>query len=114
MDAPDELPALPAAVEVAAYRIVQEALTNVVRHAAASACTISIDAVGYDAETVALAIEVRDDGRGLPENYQSGVGLLAMRERAAEVGGTCQIASLVPRGTGVMAYLPAQHPKMEE
>ncbi|MCA1718135.1 MAG: histidine kinase, partial [Actinobacteria bacterium] len=62
VDAPEELPPLPAAVEVAAYRIAQEALTNVARHAAARGCSASLT---FDEEARTLNLEIRDDGRGL-------------------------------------------------
>jgi signal transduction histidine kinase len=101
VEAPDHLPALPAAVEVAAYRIVQEALTNVVRHAQAHRCRICLSC-----ENDLLHIEVTDDGGGLPESYRAGVGLLSMRERTAELGGTCKIARMPEGGTCVQAYLP--------
>ena len=99
--APDQLPDLPAAVEVAAYRIVQEALANVVRHAQAHRCGICLSC-----ENDLLHVEVSDDGVGLPESYHTGVGLLSMHERAAELGGTCEIASLPEGGTRVLACLP--------
>jgi signal transduction histidine kinase len=99
--APDHLPALPAAVEVAAYRIVQEALTNVVRHARAHRCCICLFC-----EDDLLQVEVSDDGVGLPESHVAGVGLLSMRERAAELGGTCEIAPMPESGTCVRACLP--------
>jgi signal transduction histidine kinase len=99
--APDHLPALPAAVEVAAYRIVQEALANVVRHAHAQKCCICLSC-----ENDLLHVEVTDDGVGLPESYRAGVGLLSLRERAAELGGTCKIAQLPEGGTCVQACLP--------
>ena len=81
VDAPSDLPALPAAVEVAAYRIAQEALTNVARHADARHCWLRLWL-----ENNHLCLEVRDDGRGLPAEVRSGVGLHAMQERAAELG----------------------------
>jgi signal transduction histidine kinase len=99
--APDHLPTLPAAVEVAAYRIVQEALANVVRHAQAHRCCICLSC-----ENDLLHVEVTDDGIGLPESYRAGVGLLSMRERAAELGGTCEIATMPEGGTCVRARLP--------
>jgi signal transduction histidine kinase len=98
--APDNLPPLPAAVEVAAYRIVQEALTNVVRHAQARTCTVCLS-LG-----AALAVEIRDDGGGLPPSGRAGVGLTSMRERTAELGGTCQIESEPGRGMCIRARLP--------
>jgi signal transduction histidine kinase len=114
VDAPATLPPLPAAVEVAAYRIVQEAVTNVVRHAQAGQCAIALGLIQGDAQVLALTIDVRDDGVGLPEPHRAGVGLLGMRERAAELGGSCQIVRLTPRGTGVWAYLPLQRAAAEE
>src|SRR6266540_733546 len=100
IDAPDHLPALPAAVEVAAYRIVQEALTNVVHHAQARACTVCLT-LGD-----ALIVTIRDDGVGLPPGGRAGVGLTSMRERTAELGGTCQIESVPGQGARIHARLP--------
>jgi signal transduction histidine kinase len=100
IEATEPLPALSAALEVALYRITQEALTNVVRHAGASTCTIRIT------YTAVVCLEVSDDGRGLPEAYQAGVGLTSMRERAAELGGTCEIHPGKAGGTRVCACLP--------
>ena len=99
--APDDLPTLPAAVEVAAYRIVTEALTNVVRHAGAHRCTVWLC---LDADALNLAVD--DDGAGLPADYRSGVGLASMRERAEELGGVCRIEPRAEGGTRVAARLP--------
>ena len=101
VDVPEQLPALPAAVEVAAYRIAQEALTNVVRHAAARVCTVRLAA-----DAAELTLEVTDDGTGLPAVPTLGVGTSSMRERAAEVGGECVVAPAPDRGTRVVARLP--------
>jgi signal transduction histidine kinase len=101
---PADLPALPAATEVAAYRIVLEALTNVVRHSGASCATISIEARGED-----LVLEIRDDGRGMADE-QPGVGLRSMRERAEELGGRLEVAAGGERGTLVRAVLPLLDP----
>jgi signal transduction histidine kinase len=101
--APDDLPPLPAAVEVAAYRIAAEAVRNVVRHANASTCSLRI---ALDQSRDGLLIEVTDDGRGIGTNRGSGVGLSSMYERAAELGGTFTIANQPPRGTVVRAVLP--------
>jgi signal transduction histidine kinase len=109
VEAPDELPPLPAAVEVAAYRIVQEALTNVTRHARASACTVRLACT----DGRALTIEVTDDGVGLPDAPEGGVGFHSMRERAAELGGECEIVSSRPSGTRVFARLPFGEPLLE-
>jgi signal transduction histidine kinase len=100
LKAPEPLPALPAAVEVACYRIVQEAITNVVRHAHARNCTVSLRCEEQ------LIIEVIDDGQGLPPAYRSGVGLNSMRERAEELGGSWQIEPGLSGGTRVQARLP--------
>lgn len=99
LDAPPQLPPLPAAVEVAALRIVQEAITNA-RHSQAQRCHVRLQTSG------SLALEIDDDGRGLSGTERPGVGLRSMRERAAELGGTCTISSLPGGGTRVQATLP--------
>ncbi|GIK71983.1 MAG: hypothetical protein BroJett021_09710 [Chloroflexota bacterium] len=100
MDAPDILPEIPAAIEVAAFRIVQEALNNVIRHAQARRCVITITTNG------ALQLCIEDDGVGLPATPRSGVGLHSMRERASEVGGTCVVESDAQGGVSVKLSLP--------
>jgi len=99
-DAPPQLVALPAAVEVAAYRIVTEALTNVTRHAGASAATVTIT-VGASVE-----LSIFDNGRA-DGPWSPGVGLTSIRERAAELGGTCT-AGPTPDGGRVVAVLPLE------
>ena len=101
VDLPEQIPALPAAVEVAAYRIVQEALTNVVRHAQATTCVLSL------AIKDMVHLEIHDDGQGIAETRRAGVGLNAMHERAAELGGTCSIQSAPGDGTHIYVTLPA-------
>jgi signal transduction histidine kinase len=107
-EAPEDLLPLPAAVEVACYRIVQEALTNVARHAHAKTCHVdlSVDRAGG-----VLELEVRDDGVGMPETRRAGVGLSSMRERAEELGGTCVVEPGPEGGTRVLARLPLPNPK---
>jgi signal transduction histidine kinase len=100
VEAPEQLPALPAAVEVAAYRIVQEALTNVVCHAQARTCVVRLSLLD------GLPLEITDDGVGLPPEPHAGVGLLSMRERAAEVGGSCAVEPAPGHGTRVLSNLP--------
>jgi signal transduction histidine kinase len=100
IDAPEQLPSLPAAVEVAAYRIAQEAMTNVVRHAQAHTCSI------HFALNNGLRVEVCDDGRGIPAGQRAGVGLTSMRERAAELGGRCEIEAIPAGGTRIFVLLP--------
>ncbi|MCO8273160.1 sensor histidine kinase [Actinoplanes sp. TRM 88003] len=97
----DELDRLPAAVEVAAYRIASEALTNVARHASATTATVRLTT-----EDGALLVEVTDDGVGIAAGTPSGVGLVSLRERAAELGGDCRIECPDGRGTVVRARLP--------
>ncbi|MEO3785491.1 sensor histidine kinase [Actinocorallia sp. B10E7] len=98
---PAPLPALPAAVEVAAYRIGQEALANALKHANASHVRITVRTASER-----LLLEVRDDGRGLPDPVVEGVGSGSMRERAAELGGTLRRTSSPGKGTIVEAELP--------
>jgi signal transduction histidine kinase len=105
VDVPEHLPPLPAAAEVAAFRIVQEAITNVVRHAAARSAGI---ALRVDDTAGMLTIVVEDDGRGLAQAPRSGVGLQSMRERAEELGGTLAIESRPGGGTIVRAELPCR------
>ncbi len=101
LDSPEGLPPLPAAVEVAAYRIIREALTNFVRHSQGRNGRVKIRANGRY-----LQVEVQDDGLGLPEAIRPGVGLNSMRERAVELGGACTIEALPQGGTRVFARLP--------
>jgi signal transduction histidine kinase len=104
VEAPESLPPLPAAVEVATYHIAQEAMTNVVRHAGASTCSMRIT---LDEEAGVLHLEVGDDGRGVGEDHKVGVGTHSMRERAEELGGKCTIEALpLRRGTLVSVELP--------
>ncbi len=100
-DTPDDLGDLPAAVEVAIYRIVDEALTNVVHHANASRCTVHI---ARNAAGIRLTIE--DDGNGIAPDRISGVGLQSMRERALELGGSFAVEAGEPNGTRIVAELP--------
>jgi signal transduction histidine kinase len=100
---PEELSHLPAAVEVACYRIAQEALANVVRHARASHCSIRIR---LDEDAGALSVEVEDDGRGIRDDDSAGVGMISMRERTEELGGWCTVKPLTGGGTLVRALLP--------
>lgn len=103
LHAPHDLPSLPAAVEVAAYRIVIEAVTNVTIHSQARNCSVSLGA------SHRFIIEVSDDGSGLPDEVTYGVGLNSMRERAEELGGTFSIQGLPDGGTKVSASLPLVH-----
>lgn len=96
-----EVDPLPAAVEVAAYRIVLEAVTNAIRHSRAETCVVQLRR-----EDGTLVVVVRDDGTGLAAAPGLGVGLISMRERAEELGGSCTVTSGDETGTVVEARLP--------
>jgi len=114
MEAPEQLPPLPAAVEVAVYRIALEALTNVARHAHARTCCIRLtltapadaDHKQANQRQNMLCLEILDDGVGLPKHYQGGVGMTSMRERAAELGGSCLVEPVMAGGTRILVRLP--------
>jgi signal transduction histidine kinase len=95
-------------VEVAAYRIVQEASTNVARHAHATTCSVTL---GYHAGILNIVVE--DDGIGCDEpaadvaSDRRGLGLLGMRERAAHFGGAIAVSRVSPHGTRVTVQLRA-------
>jgi two-component system, NarL family, sensor kinase len=99
VDAAD-LPALPEAIETAAYRITQEALTNVIRHAGAHHAHVTLDA-----SDAALTVTITDDGHGIHRPPHPGVGLTSMRQRAQALRGTLRVDSS-DHGTTVMATLP--------
>ncbi len=101
LDLPAPLPPLPAATEVAAYRIAVEAVANTDRHAGARGARVTL-AVDGDR----LRVEVVDDGRGPAPDGAAGVGLASMRERAAELGGECSVTPGAGGGTVVRALLP--------
>jgi signal transduction histidine kinase len=94
-----EIPPLPDAVSVAAYRIIREALTNVVTHADARTCTVRL---WFDTE---LQVEVLDDGVGAAD-VPTGVGLTSMRRRASDLGGDCRVEPGLDGGTRLAAALP--------
>lgn len=104
----DGLVDLPAAVDVAAYRIVSEALANVARHAAATEVVVRVQREAKVLrEASVLRVAIGDDGVGVRPGAPPGVGLRSMCERAEELGGTCTIASAPDgQGTLVEAVLP--------
>jgi signal transduction histidine kinase len=100
-DVTDPLPPLPAAVEVAAYRIALEAFTNLVNHAQATACQIRVRV-----EDQFLLLEIADNGTGIAPGAHAGVGLTSMRERASELGGDLLMENIPSGGTRLRARLP--------
>jgi signal transduction histidine kinase len=93
---------LPAGIELTAYRIIQEALTNVVKHAGAPHCVVSIRYGDAD-----LVIEIVDQGRGAAEPlHAGGHGLIGMRERVSVYGGQLTVGPLPQRGFRVAARIP--------
>lgn len=101
LDLPAQLPPLSAAVEVAAFRIMQTSLDNVIKHAQASHAELRLTISGDS-----LSIDVTDDGKGIADEYRAGVGLTSMRERAEELGGRFAIAPIQPKGTQLLVTIP--------
>jgi signal transduction histidine kinase len=100
------LDGIPRGIDLAAYRIVQEALTNALRHAHADSATVSIRRDGHD-----LAVDIEDDGSGAPPHTMpAGFGLTGMRERARLFGGTISLQLAQPHGWRVCARLPLPQP----
>jgi signal transduction histidine kinase len=102
LDVDPGLPALPAAVEIALYRVACEALTNVVRHARAGWCWVTLHL--SDGEVV---LRIEDDGHGFSLPAEPGVGLRSMRVRAAELGGRLTFGRAERGGAVVELCLPA-------
>ncbi len=98
---PSEMPLLPAAVEVATYRIALEAMTNVSKHAGATKCAVELSINGE------IQLKVSDDGTGFSPSARHGVGMSSMRERAAEIGGELTVET-GGGGTVVSAILPLE------
>jgi signal transduction histidine kinase len=109
-DLPESLPHLPTAIESAAYFITLEALTNVTRHAGATTCELRLKLKNGSSGPgrPGLELEVLDNGRGLALNGPTGLGLLSMQARAAEVGGVCTIAANPAGGTRITVRLPCE------
>lgn len=101
VSAPESMPAMPAALEVALYRIAGEAIHNVVRHAQATRCTVDLS-LGAEA----LTLHIRDNGLSQPTLTPTGVGIRSMQERAAELGGTLTVQPAPPGGVEVLAHFP--------
>jgi signal transduction histidine kinase len=102
VDAPETLSPLPAAFEVAAYRVALEGITNAARHSGARTCTVRISIDD------ALQVEVIDDGKGLRDGWRPGVGVASLNERADELGGSCAIESEPGGGVHLTVRLPLE------
>ena len=103
MRAAEPVSGLPEQVEIAAFRIAEEAMTNVLRHARASRCEVCVE-VGD-----VLILSVSDDGVGLPvQTRPDGIGLTSMRQRATDLGGDCTVGPADPSGVIVRARLPLE------
>ena len=111
LEAPEYLPPLPAAVEVAIFRIAQEALTNVVRHSHASWCVVRLAL--HEQERL-LELKIADNGRGFAPAQSTGVGLASMRERSEELGGSFEVVQAPTGGTCVQVRLPTLLPQLSD
>jgi signal transduction histidine kinase len=98
---PSPLPPLPAAVEIAVYRIVREAITNAIHHAQTCCCTVKIEAGAGQ-----MRLTITDDGPGFSPEFRTGVGLNSMRERAEELGGQLALDNQAQGGARVRVWLP--------
>ena len=105
-----ELPEVPSATQAVVSRVVQEALSNVVRHSDASSCTVAVKAAGATAgsDHGILTVHVEDNGTGISAHQAPGAGLTGMRERVEAIGGTLSVSGLPQGGTRVLARLPLQ------
>jgi signal transduction histidine kinase len=101
INGPDRITSLHAATEVAAYRIVQEALNNAVRHSKGTVCNVKVELVKDH-----LHIQIEDDGKGIPIEKTAGIGLRSMRERAEELGGKCSFYIPELGGAAISIVLP--------
>jgi signal transduction histidine kinase len=101
LNLPAQLPSLKAAVEVAAFRIMQTAIDNVIKHAQATRCDVRLTVTDGN-----LTIDIVDNGVGIAVNYMAGVGLTSMRERAEELGGTFAVFPTHPHGTQLSVSIP--------
>lgn len=99
-------------IALTAYRIVQEGLTNVFRHASAARVDVTVERIfcGGNAE---LRVTVRDDGAGVPEGVREGIGLRGMAERVAALGGRLTLDAATPRGALLEARLPLEARALE-
>ncbi|GIJ63647.1 sensor histidine kinase [Virgisporangium aurantiacum] len=115
VSAAGDLTDLPAAIEVAAWRIVAEAVTNVTRHANASACQVTVRR-----DDDGLYLEILDDGVGIDAEVvaararKGGLGIESFHSRADELGGHCVVEKVDPTGTAVRVWLPVAVPEQPQ
>lgn len=102
VEAPEDLPGLPAEIETAVYYITLEALTNIAKHAQAQHSHIRLNLL----QTGALELEINDNGIGLAQSSTGGLGMLSMQARAVEVGGTFTVDTLPGKGTMIRVRIP--------
>jgi two-component system sensor histidine kinase UhpB len=103
LDCPDTVDKLPSAVTIQLFRVVQECLTNIVRHAEASTASVHLEIN----DNRHLVLRVADNGQGcMPESIQSGFGLLGMRERINSLGGQFSVTTLPDQGMSIIASIP--------
>jgi two-component system sensor histidine kinase UhpB len=96
---------------LALYRLVQESVTNAIRHARGSAIEICLDRWAPGEANQGIRLSVRDDGAGLPDGIRYGFGLLGMTERVRQLGGTLSIINAHPTGVIVEALIPTEDVK---
>jgi two-component system, NarL family, sensor kinase len=101
VEIPESLPKFEPATETALFRIVQECLTNVHKHAKATNVTILVTTIPDE-----FLLEITDDGAGFPDNASEGVALRGMRERVKELGGNFRVESGTFVGTSISACIP--------
>lgn len=97
---PPNVSTLPAAIEIATYRIIQESISNVIRHSNATECIIKITMNNY------LTIEITDNGKGISTISKKGIGMASMRERTEELNGTFHVISTSKQGVSIQAIFP--------
>ena len=100
IELPESLPKFEGAAETALFRIVQECLTNVHRHASASTVVIKVSVDGD------FHLEITDDGAGFPDGFRDGIGLHGMRERVHELGGEFRVESGNQAGSSIIVRIP--------
>jgi signal transduction histidine kinase len=97
---PPSVSTLPAAIEIATYRIIQESISNVIRHSNATECIIKITMTNF------IKIEITDNGKGISFNSKKGIGIASMRERTEELNGTFHVISTPELGVSIQAMFP--------